>query len=441
MEATDKKYLLLILLHVSIGIAVYYISFLSKVYGFSIILGGIYFVINSQNRNNEVLYAAAYIVGSEAILRMTNGNPIYEFSKYGVIIFMLIGFYYKGLSKNALPYWFFLILLVPGIFIATQTINYDSDLQNKISFSISGPICLGICSLYCYTRQITFKQLNTVLLAAGLPVITTTVYLVLYTPSIKDVLTGTGSNFAASGGFGPNQVATILGLGMFVFVSRLIYNSPTLFLFISNLVLVASISYRGLITFSRGGMITGLLMLILLIFTTYTKINSKIKGKMNFLIFGILLSFLAIWFYSSQETSGLIDKRYANQDAAGRVKEDQFTGRGEIAENEIELFLQNPIFGVGVGKASELRKEITGEFILSHSEITRMLAEHGSIGILALMILFVTPIILYIDNKHNVYILSFIVFWFLTVNHAAMRLAAPAFIYSLSLLKVILDEK
>jgi hypothetical protein len=30
----------------------------------------------------------------------------------------------------------------------------------------------------------------------------------------------------------------------------------------------------------------------------------------------------------------------------------------------------------------------------------------------------------------------FLLFWFLTINHAAMRIAAPAFIYALSLLKV-----
>jgi hypothetical protein len=31
------------------------------------------------------------------------------------------------------------------------------------------------------------------------------------------VITGTESNFQTSGGFGPNQVATFLGLGMFFF--------------------------------------------------------------------------------------------------------------------------------------------------------------------------------------------------------------------------------
>jgi hypothetical protein len=70
-----------------------------------------------------------------------------------------------------------------------------------------------------------------------------------------------------------------------------------------------------------------------------------------------------------------------------------------------------------------------------------MLAEHGSFGILALLILFFTPIILYVDNKQNFYVFCFIAFWLLTINHAAMRIAAPAFIYSLALLKVRLHEE
>ena len=65
-----------------------------------------------------------------------------------------------------------------------------------------------------------------------------------------------------------------------------------------------------------------------------------------------------------------------------------------------------------------------------------MLAEHGTFGIIGLLILFFTPLILYVENKFNLYLLCFFVFWLLTINHAAMRIAAPAFVYSLALLNV-----
>lgn len=419
-----------------IGLGLYYLPFFPKLYGYGMFVVGVYFVLNSRNRNNEVLYVAAYIVGSEVALRMTDGNPIYEYSKYAVIIFMLIGIYFSGISKNAVPIWLYLLFLIPGLVIGYYTLDGIDSVKNAISFNISGPLCLGLCALYCYTRRITFKQLNELLLLVGLPIISCSIYLYLYTPELKDILLGTGSNFATSGGFGPNQVATILGLGMFVFFSRLIFFSPNVFLFVINAVVAVELSYRGLITFSRGGIVTSLLMLIVLVLVTYVKISSNARIKMNYILVALVIGMAGTWVFSSSQTNGLINKRYANQDINGRVKEDRFTGREELAKDEIAAFLAQPIFGLGVGKIAEERQKKTGDLVVTHNEITRTIGEHGAFGILALLILFTMPLFIFFRNSHNIYILSFLVFWLLTINHAAMRLAAPAFIYALALLNV-----
>lgn len=419
-----------------IGLGLYYLPFFPKLYGYGMFVVGVYFVLNSRNRNNEVLYVAAYIVGSEVALRMTDGNPIYEYSKYAVIIFMLIGIYFSGISKNAVPIWLYLLFLIPGLVIGYYTLDGIDSVKNAISFNISGPLCLGLCALYCYTRRITFKQLNELLLLVGLPIISCSIYLYLYTPELKDILLGTGSNFATSGGFGPNQVATILGLGMFVFFSRLIFFSPNVFLFVINAVVAVELSYRGLITFSRGGIVTSLLMLIVLVLVTYVKISSNARIKMNYILVALVIGMVGTWVFSSSQTNGLINKRYANQDINGRVKEDRFTGREELAKDEIAAFLAQPIFGLGVGKIAEERQKKTGDLVVTHNEITRTIGEHGAFGILALLILFTMPLFIFFRNSYNIYILSFLVFWLLTINHAAMRLAAPAFIYALALLNV-----
>ncbi|MFV8366652.1 O-antigen ligase family protein [Flavobacterium sp. XS1P27] len=436
MKKEDQSYLFLILFHVVIGAMVYAVPFISKIYGYSIFIFGVYYVIKSQNRNNEALVAAAYIVGSEVFLRMTDGNPLYEISKYGVMVFVFIGMYFSGFSKGAAPYWLFLILLVPSIVISTFALDLDTDIRKAIAFNISGPVCLGIASLYTYRRKISLEDTNSILLSMGLPIVTCMVYLTLYTPNVRDIITSTQSNYETSGGYGPNQVATILGLGMFVFFSRIILDSKSKFQILINVFIALNITYRGMITFSRGGMITGFLMIFLLLFFLYFKSNFAGKVKLNYIIVLLVIALIATWSYTSFQTGGLIDKRYANQDAAGRAKKSQLTGREEIATDEINIFLKNPIFGVGVGKGVEVRKLDTPGAALSHDEITRMLAEHGSLGVLALLILFFTPLVLYIENKFNMFLLCFVVFWLLTINHAAMRTAAPAFVYSLSLLNV-----
>jgi hypothetical protein len=440
MEIKDNKYIALVVIHVIIGVFIFLFPSTSFIYGFAILFLGLYYVLKTGNENNEVLFVSAYIVGSEVFLRMTGGSILYEFSKYGVIIFLLLGMFYSGFSKNAVPFWIYLLLLFPGVIVATETLNLDTDLRKAIAFNISGPVCLGIASIYTYNRRITFSQINNILLTLGLPVITTVVYLILYTPDLKEVLSGTGSNTVTSGGFGPNQVATILGIGMFVFFSRLIFASKSKLIFIVNLIIAFNITYRGLVTFSRGGMITGFIMIILLLAILYFNTGSVGKFKLNLLIVFMALLLCGTWIYTSMQTSGLIDKRYANQDAMGRAKESKFTGREEILESEIESFKDSPVFGIGVAKGLEIRYEKTGDIITSHNEISRTIAEHGVMGIVALMIVFFTPIFLYLDNRQHVYIFCFLFFWLLTINHAAMRIAAPAFVYSLSLLKVTFDK-
>lgn len=441
MINSDKQYLFYILLHILLGVLIFYVPSLSKVYGYGSLFVGSYIVLKNRNQNHEALYVAGYIVGSEVFLRMTEGNPVYEFSKYGVMLFIFMGMYFKAFSKYALPYWIFLALLVPGLIVAAYSLNYDTEMRKTLSFNISGPVCLGVASLYTYYRRITIREFNNILLCVGMPVITCAVYLMLYTPNIRDVITGTGSNFETSGGFGPNQVSTILGLGMFIFLSRVLFNSKTKLILFINLIIALVIGYRGLVTFSRGGMITSVVILIVLIFATYSRINSRGRTKLNIAFVFFVLTLFAVWSYSAAETGGLIEKRYANQDAAGRVKSSQFTGRETIVKSEIEFFLSHPIFGVGVAKGAELRRDQTGLIILSHNEISRMLAEHGSFGIMALLILFFTPLFLYLDNKDHIFLLSCLIFWLLTINHAAMRIAAPSFIYALSLLKVSTDEE
>ncbi|RTY95455.1 O-antigen ligase domain-containing protein [Flavobacterium sp. GSN2] len=440
MKNEDRSYLYLILFHVVVGALGYLLPFTAKIYGYSIFIFGIYYIIKKQNRNNEALIAAAYVVGSEVFLRMTGGNPLYEISKYGVVLFVLIGMYYSGFSKGAIPYWIFLLLLIPGVIISTFVLNFDTNIRKAIAFNLSGPVCLGLASLYTFRRKIGLDQMNTILLSMGLPIISCVAYLIFYTPDLQEVITGTESNFQTSGGYGPNQVATVLGLGMFIFFSRVILDSKTKFQIIINLILALNITYRGIITFSRGGMITGFLMIVLLLAFLYFKSNFGGRAKLNYIIVFLVFAMFVTWTFTSFQTGGLIDKRYANQDAAGRAKESQFTGREDVALNEINTFLKNPIFGVGVGKGVEVREDETGIKVLSHDEITRMLAEHGSLGIIALLILFFTPLVLYLENKFNMFLLCFVAFWFLTINHAAMRTAAPAFVYSLSLLNVQLGS-
>ncbi|TDW47168.1 O-antigen ligase-like membrane protein [Flavobacterium sp. 270] len=437
MKNNSLSYVYLLLVHAVIALVIFVAPFLSKIYAVIIPVVGVLIVHRNKNKNNEVLYVSAYLVGAEVFLRMTGGNFNNEYIKFLVAFFMVMGMIYSNFSKNSFAYGFFILLLIPSIVITSTVANFDTDIRKTLVFNLSGPICLALCSIYMFKRKILFSNLQNIVLAMGFPILTTTIYLFLYNPNVKDVITGTQSNFETSGGFGPNQVSTILGLGMFIFFTQLILFSKSKRESILNGILLIFISFRAVVTFSRGGVITSLGMIICLLFLLYYFSNAK--GKSKFIIVFTVIGLMAagIWTYTSLQTHGLLEKRYANQDARGRVKKDRLGGREAIINADIKVFLDNPVMGVGAGMGKQARRESLGIEVASHNEITRMLSEHGLFGIFGLIILFLTPFIIYINNIQHLYFLSFYVFWLLTINHAAMRIAAPAFVYALSLLTVV----
>ena len=436
MKKEEVVYLYLLALHAFLGFVIFLFPFLSKVYGIVLLVFGMYFIIQSKNKHNEALVMAAYAVSAEIMLRMTGGTFVNEYGKYLVMIFLFIGMLFSGFSRSALVYWLFLFFLVPSVVLSTVTLDITTDVKKAIVFNISGPLCLGIAAIYCFKRELTFNRLLGVITAFSLPLLCLVTYLYFYTPNIQDVVTGTQSNFETSGGFGPNQVSTILGFGIFIFFVQLMLNSSNGLLQLVNGGLVLVFAFRGLVTFSRGGVYTGVAMILVLLAVLYFQANFQTKPKIAGIILLSFLATLAVWSYSSIKTNGLLDKRYANQDAAGREKQSQLSGREVLIESELNMFYENPILGVGVGKNKEIRETETGVTAASHNEMTRMLAEHGALGVVGLLILLVTPLYLFAVDRQNILGLSFFIFWLLTINHAAMRLSAPAFVYALSHLKV-----
>ena len=436
MNKSEINYIKLVLLHVGIAAIIFFIPFLSKIFTLLIAVFGFYYVIKNNNKNNEVLYVSAYLVGAEVFLRMTGGNLNNEYVKVLVSLLMLLGFVLSGFSKNSVVYWIYFLLLIPAMLVTMTNQEINLEVRKAITFNISGPVCLGLSALYCYQRKLLYNQLQNIVVLFGLPIIATLTYLLLYNPSVRDVVRGTQSNFATSGGFGPNQVATVLGLGMFVFFCQLILMSKSKRIIALNAFLFVLTTYRAIVTFSRGGVITGLVMVVFVLIALYLFSNPSGKRKLKWIIIITSIVTMGVWGYSVIQTSGLINKRYANQDAGGRVKKDRLGGREVIMGTELVLFKENPVLGVGIGMGKTYREQMLGQEVASHNEITRLLSEHGMFGIFILLILLVTPVILFLNNYHNIYFFSFYIFWLLTINHAAMRTAAPAFIYALSLLNV-----
>ncbi len=396
----------------------------------------VYQIIRKKNKAQYVLLASAYITGAEVFLRMTKAFIFYETGKYAVMFFMLLGMLYLGFKKNAFPYIIYILLLLPAVFISMDVIAFDANFRNTVLFNLSGPLCLTFAAIFCFGRTIHLQDFLKVLDYIVYPIISMVVYITLYTPNIQDVITGTASNSAMSGGYGPNQAATILGLGFFILFSRLLIPYKNILVHWTMMFLMIVMAYRALLTFSRGGVLVSVFMCLAFLFIIYLSTGLKTKAKISVKVLAIIGVTLLVWTYTIIQTGGLIGNRYANEDALGREKDDVTTGRIDLLSMEIDAFKENPVFGIGVGQGKFQFMEEMGVTSASHNEISRMLSEHGLFGILALLVLLFAPLITKINGRKNIYFYPFIIFWGLTIITTSMRIAAPAFIYALCLLNL-----
>ncbi len=396
----------------------------------------IYKIIVSKDRAKYVLLATAYITGVEVFLRMTKAFIFYETGKYAIIFFMLLGIFFLGFKKNAFPYIVYILLLLPAVLISLDIIAFDANFRNTVLFNLSGPLCLSVAAIFCYNRNIQFQDFLKVLDYIVYPIISMLVYITLYTPDVQDVVTGTASNSALSGGYGPNQVATIMGLGIFILFSRLLIPYKNILVHWTMMFLMVVMAYRALLTFSRGGVLVSVIICVAFLLIIYFNTSLKAKAKISVKVLAIIGVALLIWSYTILQTGGLIGNRYANEDALGREKDDVTTGRVELLAVELDAFKENPLFGIGVGQGKFEYREEMGIKSASHNEISRMLSEHGMFGIFALLVLIFSPLITKMKGRKNIFFYPFLLFWGLTIVHTSMRIAAPAFIYALCLLNI-----
>ncbi len=138
-----------------------------------------------------------------------------------------------------------------------------------------------------------------------------------------------------------------------------------------------------------------------------------------FYFFAVLVAVVSLISY---QTNGLIEKRYTNRDHRGKIREDKATDRKEIAFEEVKMFIKNPVFGIGAGNVGQVRENRIGRKVKSHDELTRLLAEHGSLGVISILILIIIPLRLFLKFKENIFIITCFAFWFLTINQKMISL-------------------
>jgi hypothetical protein len=417
----------LLVLHFLVAMLMRQSSMFTTLHAYLTLVIGFFLLLRAKNQPEQLVYVISYIAGVELLWRGNNANTFYEIGKYSLIVFSTLGIILK--ERRIFPKkWplLYLILLVPSIFVLP---NFN---RQYIAFNLAGPVALAVISLFLGTVHLSLPQFKRVLLAILIPSVSLGFLSLFYTITLESIDFTGASLRAASAGIGPNQVSSILGLAMVcAYAYALIekQNKPLRVLMVGIAIWMLA---QSMLTFSRGGLWTavGAVVVSAIFLLRDSRTRTRVLVASAFLI----PTFVYIIFPVIDDFTG--------NTLSVRLQDPNTTNRDVLMQIDWKLFKNNPIFGVGPGQ-SEVLHVLYIRSANTHTEYTRLLAEHGSFGVGVLLILAIVTL-QRAFGKHPVYAKSFGVLFtvwaLLFMAHSATRLVAVSLIFAFPEMTLDFDE-
>lgn len=396
----------------------------------------------SKGSFTPLVFLIAYATSFELLARMAGTSPFipYEMGKYFLFVLLIFGIL-KGYRKGRTG-WIMLLLLLPGVFIneAGQTTF------KNIVFNLLGPINVALAVVYFRKQEFVETDFTNLMRLMLYPLLSVLAFTIIKTPDLETVEFSLGANLETSGGFGTNQVSTALGLGAFITFMFWWYRWRLTGYRWLDIILCVMFAFRGLLTFSRGGMIGGVLgILILLILSKGNVFANRTFRPVKAVLTTVPILFMLVFtfIYADKITGGQLLLRYQGETPATLrgTKEKNFntitSNRFQIFKDDLKLWKEYPALGVGVGASSHMR-ESSNRF-LSHVEISRLLSEHGIPGLIYTLILIGLGINIFRHRKFEPYfaiLLALFTIAFFTTLHSAMRTYISPLLIGISLLSI-----
>lgn len=438
----SSNYLLWSIFHVLLGIFSS-ISPYGLILWFYLVVATSVFVVLRVKSIFPFIVFITYLASFELLARMSQTSPFipYELGKYLLFSMLIIGVVKFGF-KSYLGF-FLVLLLVPSMFF---DLSGEVD-RNALVFNLLGPINVGLVIWFFEGRSLSRHKFIKLLRISVLPLISVLASTIFKTPSYSELEFTLGANFAVSGGGGSNQVSTLLGVGLFISFIFLINRWKLTGNRYLDLLLFFLFGFQGLLTFSRGGMIGGILGILVIIFYILVS-RPAVKRKYNLprlAKFFVLASILLLFTFqvANYLSGGLLMLRYLGETEgtlAGTKEKtlDSFTtGRLSIFNDDLELWYENFFLGVGAGASSFLREG--SQFYLAHVELSRLLSEHGVLGLIYFLVLIYLLIRLLRSKKSPMekgILVAFFLIALYTTFHAAMRTYLTPLFIGFSLLNI-----
>jgi O-antigen ligase len=386
-----------------------------------------------RNRPERVAYVGAYITGAEVLWRMTRAPVFWELGKYAVVFLFILSIVTRRRVRGPMLTLLYFALLLPSVVLTAGSMNFEAARQ-QVSFNLSGPLAILVSAWFFSQIELSRKQVLQLFLALMGPVAGIASLAVLSTLKSNQIGFATGANRITSGGFGPNQVSAVLGLGALMAYFYVSDREGNIGLKALTLLLMVVFAVQSALTFSRGGLYiavgSALAGSLFLIRNNRTRIKLILSAAV---ICGV--GYYVVLPRLDTFTQGKLEARFENTKP---------TGRDRLAGAELAAWGENPILGLGPGGADSYRRQSLivspEDRVASHTEYTRLLAEHGILGLIALMSLLMAGITALVrpntaENKARV--ATFLVWSLLFLAVNGMRLVAPSFMFGLAFVTLL----
>jgi O-Antigen ligase len=371
----------------------------------------------------EVAIVIGYICAAEVLWRMTRVPIFWEFSKYAVIVIGFIGVLRTRAHNNrglALGYFG---LLLPSSILTVFALDLGGA-REQISFNLAGPMTLAVCILLFSNMPLDGAAIRRTLLWQLGPIIGIAALAYQGISRAESIQFVMDSNSILSGGYGPNQVSATLGIGVLGCVLLLLTRKEPTHVRIVLMAVVLVLGAQAALTFSRGG----LAMAGAATVAAASYLLRDRRARATLLVLSGLVYIAATVYvvpYLEVFTEGKLGERFATLDP---------TGRTELLGFDLQIFADNPVLGVGPGIATPMRAEM-GHFGAAHTEYTRMLAEHGMLGAISLVLLVIVFVRTVMQSRTvlaRAFVTAFIVWTVLFLGVNGVRLALPGYTLGLA---------
>lgn len=376
----------------------------------------------------RAVYVAGYLATADVLWRMTKATVPWEFGKYGVLLVLFLLMVRQGGRRGLIPgAAVYFALLLPSALLTIEHFGLVDDLRQALSFNLSGPLALaGSIAFFSGLRRPERLDPAKLLLWMLVPIFGVFTLALSSTLRATRLDFGNYANFTTSGGFGPNQVSASLGLGTLLALLLLLHSRHYL-LRLAFLGVAVAVQVQNLITFSRGG--TFNLVIALVFFGIHYIQHPRLRKTLIGVLMVVAVAGIALVLPKLNAwTSGNLSERFTSLDT---------TGRKALAEADLQLFRENFVMGVGPGLSKFERRSSFRSPTASHTEFTRLLAEHGVLGLLALGILLLIAFQAYQLAPTALtkgWVAGMSAWSMAAMSHSAMRIVAISFVFGLATL-------